>query len=258
MKTTLKTLLSLSLAVWTFTASATRNEMANVQPDDELRTNRRILAFNGLYKFRADATLKPSAEFFGGLRVVDPLGSSVTFSKNEPVAIEILNSGEVKLTLLVAQEERGKIPESMILSAQEFNNSGLQYIGQGGAKELAQKFSVYEDIQVAGRNRIKLPPRMHGRFNDGSGYYGCVGWVCNSIGGCSGTTGGGRGMTSYLRGRGWRSVSCKNPPIGAVASWSGGPHDSGHTGRWNGSGWCYDKGCGDPGAGYRMKDCVAR
>gem|GEM_PF-6872085 len=215
--------------------------------------------FSGIYLFENATELLPKVEYINGLRIVSPEPETMSFVKDEPVAVEFLRNGDAVIHVMLTQEEFGVMPETIVIRAEEFARSGLHFAAQGGAKELLENSrwapSLKEARAGGGFNRAG---RAHYRNAAGGSYYGCVASVCRAIGGCSGTVGNGVGMTSYLRRLGWRSVSCANPPVGAVASWSGGSHGLGHTGHWNGSGWCYDLGCGDPGAKYRMKDCVAR
>ncbi len=212
---------------------------------------------NGLYRFTLPTELLPKAEYINAQKIVAPERETVGFEANEPVAVEFIEDGDVLIHILLPPEEIGLIPEAIVISGAEFDASGLRLFANGGFKDLAKKYSGDLEVKVAGRG-FNRHGRAHYRNAAGGSYYGCVAWVCRAIGGCSGTTGNGRGMTNYLRNRGWQSVSCSNPPVGAVASWTGGSHGLGHTGKWNGSGWCYDLGCGDPGRKYRMKDCVAR
>ncbi len=215
---------------------------------------------NGIFKFADNVVLAPKVEFFGGVRTVDPERPTLSFTKNEPVAVEILADGDVKIDLLVSEGEEGKIPESIIVSAAEFNKSGLKYSEQGGPEELFARYSTDEEYKEARRGGgYRRGGRMHIRNAAGGSYGGCVAYVCNAIGGCTGTVGNGVGMTNYLRNRGWRGYcNPSSPNRGDVASWSGGRGGRGHTGIWNGSGWCYDLGCGNPGSGYHFRNCVSR
>jgi hypothetical protein len=240
---------------------AALSEFANSssRPLNESRTQFKPIPFDGIYRFRSDAVVKPKVEYINGLKVIDPDQPSISLNRNEPVAVRMLPSGDFEISLLLPDDERGTIPERIAVSAEEFAKLDLDYKTQGNAVDLKRYFSNEEEVQVARRGGgARGSVRRHKRFSDGTGYYGCLGWVCNSLGGCSGKIGGGKGMTNYLRRQGWRPVSCSNPPIGAVASWTGGGRGSGHTGRWNGSGWCYDLGCADPGSKFRLKDCVAK
>jgi hypothetical protein len=56
---------------------------------------------------------------------------------------------------------------------------------------------------------------------------------------------------------GWRSPgNCSSPPVGTVASWSGGWHGKGHTGIWNGRCYASDTVCGNPGASDHFLGCA--
>lgn len=215
------------------------------------------LHLDGIYRFQTSAELLPKVEYINGQRIVAPEPETMTFNAGEPVAVKFNANGDALIQAVLPDNEVGTVPEAIVVTAAEFDKSLTQMMSNGDLKELADKYSGYEEVQVAGRH-FGRRGRAHYRNASGGSYYGCVASVCRSIGGCSGTTGSGRGMTSYLRRKGWHSVSCGSPPVGAVASWSGGRHGKGHTGRWNGSGWCYDLGCGDPGPSYRLRDCVAR
>lgn len=215
---------------------------------------------NGIYKLRRNIELIPKVEFILGKRIVSPEQESLLLNKNEPVSVEFGTNNNVLVHLLLTDEERGLVPEAIVIDQKEFELSDPEWISFGNREILAQKFSPYEEIQVASGQQTKFTRkrRDHYRSSNGGAYSGCVAYVCRAIGGCSGKVGNGKGMTKYLQGQRWRSVSCANPPIGAVASWSGGSHGLGHTAVWNGYGWCYDLGCGDPGALYHLRNCVAR
>ncbi len=216
------------------------------------------LRLNGIYRFQNATELLPKVEYINGERIVSPDRETMSFNAGEPVAVKFRANGDALIQAVLPEEEVGNIPEAIVVSAEDFEKSLTQMMSNGGLKDLADKYSAYDEVQVAGRHYGRRRGRAHYRNARGGSYFGCVASVCRSIGGCSGSTGSGRGMTNYLRRQGWRTASCSNPPIGAVASWTGGRHGSGHTGRWNGRGWCYDLGCGNPGPSYRMKDCVAR
>jgi hypothetical protein len=258
MKTVVKLIL-ISIAASSITAGAVqRSEFAESENSGTININGPALRLGGIYQFLDPVKLIPKVEFFGGVRTVTPENYDISFLRNEPVAVEFLKNGDAKITLLLADGEKGEIPEEIIVSAEEFSRSGLRRRADGDAETLKEKYSPDESVEIARRGGgAYRRGRMHYRNAAGGSYYGCVASVCASIGGCTGSVGNGVGMTGYLkRTRGWRRVSCSNPPIGAVASWSGGS-GAGHTGRWNGRGWCYDKGCGDPGRGYHLRECVA-
>ena len=88
-------------------------------------------------------------------------------------------------------------------------------------------------------------------------YWGCVAFVANATG-FSGLAGNGKGMADSLqREKGYRPVSCDNPPPGTVASWPG-PRRPGHTAKWNGRCFQYDVGCtGAHPRGFGDPKCVA-
>ena len=217
------------------------------------------MAANGIYRFYDPSTLLPEYEYINGVKVVDPDDMNVHFNRDEHVAVKFLPNGQVRIDLLLSEEEKGTTPESIVISGEAFDKSGLRFVESGDANKLDENYSAYERTDHANlvggwaRGRFHLRDSKSGARK----YQGCVAYVCSQIGGCSGSTGSGKGMTNDLRKKGWHSLSsCSNPPVGSVASWTGGG-GSGHTARWNGSGWCYDKGCGNPGANYRFKDCVA-
>ncbi len=246
------------LVISTTATASTRSEIVESQP---LTPSLGNVSFNhdGIYKFTDNAELLPRVEFINGKRIVDPDQHTMTFNRNEPVAVKFLPDGMVKISVHLSEEEKGKLPEEIIISAEDFDRSGLLFLERGDKESLLSNFSSDEEVSEARRSgRFNRRGRMHYRNRSGGSYYGCVAYVCRAIGGCSGKTGNGKGMVHYLRARGWQRVDCKNPPIGAVASWTGGRHGLGHTGIWKGNGWCYDQGCGDPGSRYRfMNYCVA-
>lgn len=245
-----------ALTLVSVSTHASRSEMVNVESDGLTRA---FTATKGIYKFMDAAKFTPKEEFIQGKRIISPDRETISYNANEPVFVEFLPNGDAKITALLTDEEKGKIPESIIIDGDSFNRSGLRMIQYGSLEDLQRKYSPYEEIKEARRNggASRARGRMHVRAPGGGSYAGCVAYVCTAIGGCSGTTGNGVGMTRYLRNKGWKTGSCSNPSVGTVASWRGGS-GSGHTAIWNGHGWCYDLGCADPGSRYRIFDCVVK
>ncbi len=221
-----------------------------------------VVPHNGIYRFAQDTEILPRGEYYGDEFVIDPEQPTIGFTAGEPVHVQFLGSGEVEISIVLNDKEQadGEMPDRILLTLEDFQSAGLIFVSEGDFADLHQNFASYESYKEAGRRRggFSRRGRDHYRNRNGGSYYGCVAYVCRAIGGCVGRVGNGVGMTSYLRRKGWRSVSCSNPPVGAVASWSGGSHGKGHTAVWNGRGWCYDLGCANPGRKYRLRDCVAR
>lgn len=219
------------------------------------------LAINssGIYRLRENTEITPIQEFKNREWKKNLELLPLELNETEFVAVKFQGS-EVIVSLLLAEEEKGSIPEKVILSLEEFETLGFEFVGSGSASSIADHYSPYESQKVASNRggRRNRKPRMHFRNPSGATSSGCVAYVQRAIGWRSGPTGNGKYMTSTLRKNGWKPVSCSNPPVGAVASWSGGARGSGHTAVWNGSGWCYDLGCHDPGSKYRLLNCVAR
>lgn len=215
--------------------------------------NPRSLAWDGIYKFSADTEVIPLQEFSGGREVPNSERRTLGFTRGEPVAVEFLDNNQVALSVLLPDSEKGRMPDRIVISRDEFERSGLDLAGRGGAKELEEQYSTDESEQVArrGGGRFKHAGRMHFR-----GMAGCVAYVSRALGGIALPHG--RDVVGRLVGSGqWRRASCSSPVPGMVASWSGGGHGFGHTAIWRG-GWCYDKGCHDPGSKYRMTSCAVR
>jgi hypothetical protein len=206
---------------------------------------------NGIYRFTEDVKLYPRQMTVNGVPEDDYTGTSVSFTKDEPVAVHFLSSGEIGLALLLADEEQGSIPEQIVISATDFQRAGLRFEAAGSENELYSRYSPYLITQVAGPGGARH--RLHYM---GAG--GCVAYVLRAIGWSGGRSGNGVAITRTLKSRGWTAASCANPARGTVASWSGGRHGMGHTAVWNGSCWAYDVGCGDPGGAYHLLGCVVR
>lgn len=243
-------------------AYGTRN--AEIRPGDSEIAPAMSLVFprtGGIYRFEKAVELLPKAEYVRGEFIIDPDRHTMSFNAGEPVHVQFLADGDVEIAIVLPDNEEGVMPEKIVVSHKEFERAGLTYLAQGSFFELDTNMYKYDQFDEANGRRsrgYRRSGRMHYRNAAGGVYGGCVAYVCNAIGGCSGKVGNGVGMTGYLRSRGWQPLhSCSNPPNGSVASWSGGPHGKGHTGIWNGSGWCYDLGCGNPGSSYRFRNCVA-
>lgn len=234
----------------------------------------RIAGLNGLYKFSGNTEVIPKAVIFKG-EIEDNIGGvSLDVHKDETVAVEFLESGDVLMTLRLPDEEVGKIPEQLILSLAEFNELGLKMKSTGTAEDLKQKYTGYFDTTVAARRQGQVRPRRHtvrmqsskrgnlrrdrnGRIAGGGG--NCVA-VVKALTGFVGTAGNGVGMASALMRRGWQSISFSSRRKGTVCSWSGGFHGKGHVGYFDGSCFVptYGGNCGSPGKNYRLRNCVAR
>jgi hypothetical protein len=197
-------------------------------------------------------------------------------SKGEPVQIEALNTGDLRMTLSLPNTENGnEVPRQMIISAEEFAELGLQFIEVGSVADLMQKDDGYEITQVAGSSRTKArrhTVRLEDSRRSRGGYSrdrngrivgrggNCVS-VVKSLTGFSGTAGNGIGMASALARTGrWHSVSISSRIAGMVCSWSGGRHGKGHVGYFDGSCFqpTYGGNCGSPGRGYSLRKCVVR
>jgi hypothetical protein len=196
MKTVVKLVL-ISMAASSITAAAVqRSELAESENSGEISINEPRLRLGGIYQFLDPVKIQPKVEFFGGLRTVTPENYTISFSRNEPVAVEFLKNGDARITLLIADEEKGEIPEEIIISADEFNRSGLRRREDGDAVSLKEKYSPDESTEIARRGGGGYRTRrMHYRNAAGGSYYGCVASVCASIGGCTGSVGNGVGMT---------------------------------------------------------------
>ncbi len=278
----MKSLLVLFSLVTSLTAHAAIDRMATVEEKfspltSPSRLNAPGLALSGIYKFSRHTEVIPSAVLTAEGLEENIGGASIDVFKNEAVNVEFLNGGDVLLTLRLADEESGRVPEQMVISAEEFSALGLQFVEPGTVADLKQKYSGYSETQVSGRGQSRAKPRRHrmrmessrrgsrsgygrdrnGRISGGGG--NCVS-VVKSITGFRGTAGNGVGMASALARTGWKSVGTSNLRRGTVCSWSGGFHGKGHVGWFDGSCFqpTYGGNCGSPGRNYRMIKCVAQ
>ncbi|NJL24003.1 MAG: hypothetical protein HC902_01650 [Calothrix sp. SM1_5_4] len=232
---------------------------------------------NGIYKFSRAMEVVPDVMIYDdGEREENIGGVAYDMFKDEPVALELLDSGDILMTLRLPDTEDGNtVPRQMIISAEEFAELGLSFVGVGSVADLMESDSGYEFTQVAGSSRSR--PRRHtarlegsrrargGFSRDGNGRVvgrngNCV-RVVKSMTGFSGTAGNGVGMANALARTGrWRVVSPSSRIAGMVCSWSGGRHGKGHVGYFDGSCFqpTYGGNCGSPGKSYRLRKCVAR
>ncbi len=214
--------------------------------------------FSGIYSTTKAVELRPEAVILNGELEENTTGATIRLEGQEPISIQTVGD-QLVVSLLLSEEEIGQVPEKLILSQEEFWRAGLNFTMLGDEQTLAENFSPYvktEIVRRGGRGRsggVRARGRMHYM-----GARGCVAYVIKAIGWRGGRTGNGHEVTTTLRRHGWRRVSCNNPPVGAVASWSGGFHGAGHTAIWNGRCWKYDIACADPGRRYRLLECVAR
>lgn len=203
------------------------------------------VAMDGIYQVPKEIELK------GRTRTGSE--ETIRFMENEAVALQFLPGDGVLIHFNITEEEAGYLPDHLLISREDFIKSGLKMAGVGSPEELRR--GQFSDLgtQLAAKRMIL---RVNGRVIA----QGCLAYVLKNLGLTHlGSIGGGKGMTRALKSKmGWRPVSCQNPPVGAVGSWTGGSHGSGHTAIWNGRAWCYDQGCKDPGRKYRLFECVSR
>lgn len=246
-----------------------------VAPKSQFNTQAlHALSINGIYKFTKNTEVIPTAVMVNGEAEDNIGGISMDVFKDEAVAVEYLEDGKVLMTLRLATEEAGKVPDQLILTKDEFNQLGLKMDSEGSVDDLMANYTGYFDTEVAAREGGRLKARRHtmrqetsrrgrggfgrdanGRIRGGGG--NCVA-VVKSLTGFSGTAGNGVGMASALQRRGWRVVS--SPSRGTVCSWSGGFHGKGHVGWFDGSCFqpTYGGNCGSPGKNYRLIKCVSK
>lgn len=272
---------ALALILFSITAQAAIERTANVEQNANpvisgvaARANVRSLALNGIYKFSRNTEVIPSTVLTKNGPEDNIAGASIDVYKDEAVNVEFLDSGDVLMTLRLPENENGKVPEQMVLSAEEFENLGLNFVENGTVADLKARYTGYMDTAVAGKSRIKA--RKHsirvessrrgsrsgfrrdrnGRIAGGGG--NCVS-VVKSLTGFSGTAGNGIGMAGALQRRGWKSISYSGVQRGSVCSWSGGFHGKGHVGWFDGSCFqpTYGGNCGSPGRNYHLLKCVS-
>ncbi len=272
----MKSVLALFLLVSPAFSHAAIDRMATVDesqaPASSVRLTNRGLALNGIYKFSRNTEIIPSAVVTSQGLEENIGGASIDAHKNEAVSVEFLGSSEVLLTLRLADEEVGRVPEQMIVSAEEFQALGLKFAEEGTVADLKEKYSGYHETQVAGRgrgqarrHRMRLETSRRGSYGGrdrngriAGGGGNCVS-VVKSLTGFRGTAGNGVGMASALARIGWKTVSPNGIRRGSVCSWSGGFHGKGHVGWFDGSCFqpTYGGNCGSPGRNYRMIKCVS-
>jgi hypothetical protein len=225
--------------------------LLSATPQGSLLAHKSLFLQDGLYRFQRDTVIPTQKVRLNGALIEDDVPVDLSFSENETVAVRALESGELELTLLVAEEEQDGVPDTVYLTMDEFAETNLAFIRFGDKADLLQNFSSAEETQEANRGRSRARSRLHW-----GGAGGCVAYVLRTLGFV--VRGNGKDITrALIRQKGWRPVSCQSPTPGTVASWKGGSHGRGHTGIWNGSCFAYDIGCGDPGRKYRLIGCAA-
>ena len=233
----------------------------------------RISGISGLYKFPIDSEVVPGSAITGGEREPNPGGVSLGVHKDETVAMEFIEGGDILMTLRLPDEELGRVPEQLILSPEEFALLNLTMVSTGTAQDLFNNYSGYFETQLAGQYSRSKPrqhkfrqesSRGHRRSHDHNGRIAGGGGNCvsvvKSLTGFSGTAGNGVGMASALQRRGYRVTSYSSRRRGTVCSWSGGFHGKGHVGWFDGRCFqpTYGGNCGQPGSRYHLAKCVAR
>lgn len=206
---------------------------------------------SGIYKFKRETEIVPAVVLLNGVFDDNRTGASLTFSKDEPVAVEWDHAHNATITPLLSQEESAVVPEKIILAEEDFLTADLQFMAAGNETALRNKFSVFEVTQVASLHGGAIRARTH-RRQPGN----CVHYVLRRLG--VDVRGNGKDMARALHDVGFSRVNCSHPPPGTVASWEGGWHGLGHTAIWNGRCFAYDRGCGDPGRSYHLTGCVHR
>jgi hypothetical protein len=246
--------LALMTALTLFVSTSHAVQSERFATGEETNPNIIMPASDGIYRFSERADVQPVGEYIDGKYGIDSENRPMSFSAGEPVVLKRLANGMYEVSIVLPDSEIGGTPEKILITEAEMAKAKMIRADDGDLKKLSENFESYaiskeaRSYGYAGRGRASY---NHGRQG------GCVAYVCARVG-CSGTTGGGRGMTSYLAARGWRRVACESAPAGSVASWSGGPRGSGHTAIKSGGGWCYDLGCHNPGSGYYGMNCVTR
>lgn len=217
---------------------------------------------DGIYLINRDALVLPQVSIIGDEEYE---GEEIRLFEDEKVAVEFLPDNKVAVKLALAPEEYGEVDEIEI-TYEQFLQLQTTFVMKGGALELAEVESGYENTTEARRGGGGAKARRHGFRRSGRMVRvvggrvmarGCVAYVQAAIGWRGGPVGNGVGMVRTLLRSGWHPVSCSSPQHGDVASWSGGGHGKGHTAVWQG-GWCYDKGCNPPGGKFRMQSTCAR
>ena len=245
-----------------FTLTIANNSMASVRAvNDAAENSTGSQAVSGIYKFSSDTALVPVRAQSGDLNGENSDDQEFLFKGGETVALARENSNEVSVTFLNWKEESVSV-DRIILENWQLKGVKLQFEKIGGVQALYPQYASNINAipkpekrlgnkSLAGRGRA----RMHW-----NGATGCVASVLKSLS-WTGPQANGVGVTSLLKNVGWHTTTCSNPPVGAVASWSGGS-GAGHTARWNGSCWKYDIACdtstSGPGSSYHLKECVAR
>ena len=258
-------------------ALATLNVWGALPPDSNLENRpppiNKIGGLNGIYQIPTNSAVVPDAVIVNGDVEGNIGGVSIAIYKDEPVALEFLNTGEVLMTLRLPDEEVGHVPEQLILSQEEFQLLNLRMISMGDVQTLKSDYTGYFATEVASRNGQAKARRHTVRQEQSRGYGGrrdrtgriaggggnCVS-VVKSLTGFSGTAGNGVGMASALQNHGYRPLAFSSRRRGTVCSWSGGFHGKGHVGWFDGHCFqpTYGGNCGQPGSRFRLVKCVAR
>lgn len=269
-------LLSLLAIFFSFKAFAEVHDisLASLPADDEIleavTAQPEVLKLDGIYRFTVTEEMLPEQVILNG-EIEDNFHEYlVEMSEGEPVVVEFISPDAVLLSLSLHETEQGVFPEQFVISFEEFEALQLKFETAGTLDDLLAIDLGFSDTLSASANGSHIKPRKHniksrfardvnGRFVGKNG--NCVA-VVKYLTGFSGTAGNGKGFANALlkwRAKNYKAVSLNHRKKGTVCSWNGGWHGKGHVGWFDGHCFqpTYSNNCGEPGAKYRMKLCVA-
>lgn len=209
------------------------------------------LQTDGIYRFTKFKEVTPLNFVLGG-KIMQPDGDDITyvFHRGEPVRLQVLKNGILRLTRGMSLEDLGKNPSEIEVSVEQFQASDLEMVTSGvDLQNLYISFTSQQDQYVSRGRRVKR--RGGGSCSiDNWGTGECVKYIKRTEG-ITGTLGnGGQVAANLAKHHGYRPIPCSNnPQPGTIASWPG------HVAKWDGSCWrtlpaiacsCNN---GDPGRG---------
>lgn len=230
-------------------SSASRG-VPNAGDNDRLRLD----FSDGIYRLEKAIQVFPLSYVVNGRSTTaygDPLGFKL--EKGEPVAIEDLNNGTLRMHIALIGDEARYLPSELIIPANQLPGRTAKHLSRQPNRDL---HLFYEHF--INKKKDKKAHIIGHRWGHGADvrYIHQTERISTPLG--SGAT-----VAFNLRDKyGYRSGSCKHPVVGTIASWTG--HKYGYTAKWDGSCWRTDNplACsfknGMPGAGYRFNECVIK
>lgn len=209
---------------------------------------------DGIYRLEKAVQLFPVSYVVNG-RSTTAYGDVLGFKleKGEPVAIEDLNNGTLRLNIALIGDEARYLPSELVISANQLPGRTAKLLSRQSSSDLHLFYEHFINKKKGKGAHIIGHHWGHGAD---------VRYI-HQTERISTPLGSGAAVAANLRSQfGYRPANCKRPAVGTIASWAG--HTYGYTAKWDGSCWRTDNplACsyknGAPGTGYRLNGCVIK